>query len=73
VVPLLSGLDETGAVSDASFLATGVIGATTDISVDYEGVRMTTKTPKTVPTTSEHPRLAIRALYIVRHCGPVQF
>ena len=33
VVPLLSGIDKTRAASDASFLATGVIGALTGISV----------------------------------------
>ena len=36
MVLLLSGIDKTGAASDASFLATGTIGAPTGISVGCE-------------------------------------
>jgi len=38
VVPLLSGIDKTAAASDASLLATGVIGALTGISVGCERI-----------------------------------
>ena len=79
VVPLLSGIDNTGAASDATFLATGVIGAPTGVPVGCEGIvkgsECQQRQQNGLPTTSEteHPRLATPALHLVRHCSPVQF